>query len=938
MTGTHDYRELLQRLMDAPADARAGLACACGDIDQIIADLTLEAERLLTIEVARAEAAGLALLPLADACGSPGDRARVRRVLAQALAYTGRFDRVLETCAEGITIAEAHAETVEGARLRLASMHALALTGRHDDALRAGADARQALSDAGETALAARADLNLGVICRMGDRPDLAVAHFDRARGPLAHEPMILAQLESNRGEALLELDRLDDAEAAFRAALGVFRDHDQNWGASVAEGNLADLSTRRGRFHDALRHFENARRLMEADTAPTHLARLMIEQADVKAAIGLLDDSERDYRTAIDMLMRHGQRADAARGHVGCASLLLQSSGREDDAMAEIESAITLYESLEHPHALAETRLLQAMCLLRKGWIDEARSVAAEAASSLADRPLARIRALLRVAWIEFEAGDLRASEAPLDEVLRLAERDALTPLLADARHLRGRIREKQARLDAAHAELRASVDACDRIRGALQADRFRASFLGNRFAIYEDLLHVAVSRGNAFDAFDAAERARSRALLDLVRGADDFDALRPADESDEAIVAELEAARAELNNLYARAEHDLGGKRHDWGARAAALEAVIENLESRVAAARGIGGLFAAPSPVAAVQSALPQGCALIEYAAARGHLHAFVVTCGSVALIPTIAPIAAVRQAVRRFHFQIGRAIRPGALTGQRGERLTADARAALAAIASTVFAPIRPMIAEADHLIVVPHGLLHSVPFAALCDERGYLVERYAITAMPSAGVLAHHASQRRAELDWRRAVVVGVADDLAPTISAEARAIADALHATRLTADDATVAAVLEALSDANVAHVACHGRFTPSSQFASGLRLADRWLTVRDIYRLRTSASLITLSGCQTGAHQVESGDELIGLIRAFLAAGASSLCVSLWAAHDEATTDLMKLFYDRALAQRGMLAHAMQAAQCEIMAEHPHPAFWAPFVLVGAT
>ena len=69
---------------------------------------------------------------------------------------------------------------------------------------------------------------------------------------------------------------------------------------------------------------------------------------------------------------------------------------------------------------------------------------------------------------------------------------------------------------------------------------------------------------------------------------------------------------------------------------------------------------------------------------------------------------------------------------------------------------------------------------------------------------------------------------------------------------------------------------------------------------VDDILGLKLGAALVTLSACQSGVSKITAGDELLGLVRAFLAAGAKSLLVSMWWADDQATSELMTLFYSR--------------------------------------
>jgi CHAT domain-containing protein len=118
----------------------------------------------------------------------------------------------------------------------------------------------------------------------------------------------------------------------------------------------------------------------------------------------------------------------------------------------------------------------------------------------------------------------------------------------------------------------------------------------------------------------------------------------------------------------------------------------------------------------------------------------------------------------------------------------------------------------------------------------------------------------------------------------------------------------------------------------------SGLALADGWLTTLDIFSLRLQASLVTLSACETGRSLVGGGDELLGLMRATLAAGAASLLASLWAVEDSSTATLMQGFYSR-LAQGERKGEALRQAQRDFIeagTSYAHPYFWAPFFLVG--
>jgi len=115
----------------------------------------------------------------------------------------------------------------------------------------------------------------------------------------------------------------------------------------------------------------------------------------------------------------------------------------------------------------------------------------------------------------------------------------------------------------------------------------------------------------------------------------------------------------------------------------------------------------------------------------------------------------------------------------------------------------------------------------------------------------------------------------------------------------------------------------------------SGIKLGDGYLNLVDLYQMRLSARLVTLSGCATGMNFVDAGDELLGLQRGLFCAGATSLLLSLWDVHDRSTAALMEEFY-RGYVRTGDSAASLQAAMRHLREQNPHPYYWAPFVSIG--
>lgn len=227
------------------------------------------------------------------------------------------------------------------------------------------------------------------------------------------------------------------------------------------------------------------------------------------------------------------------------------------------------------------------------------------------------------------------------------------------------------------------------------------------------------------------------------------------------------------------------------------------------------------------------------------------------------------------------------------------------------------------------------MLHSLPFAALHDGHEALIDRFAISCAPSADLL--RLTAQRTEGRGEGVVVAGVADDQAPEIETEARRLAGILPGAKLLlGPKATSARVKSEMERARILHLAAHGYYQRENPLFSAIRLNDSWLTVFDLYRSKIVADLVTLSGCSTGMSVVVGADELVGLVRGLLQAGARSALVSLWDVHDGSTVEFMESFYRHWQGGKAGAAEALRRASLDIREVHRDVYYWAPFVLVG--
>jgi tetratricopeptide (TPR) repeat protein len=937
-----DPGSLLERLRDLAPPQRAALLRSAGPpLRELLRALGDEAERLSVVEVSRGLEAAELVLDLARTAGAPELVARAQRARARALAYAGRSGEALVACRDAASLAAAAGDVLEEARCRLAAMPPLAELGRLDEAIEEGQAARAAFAAAAQPEMAARADANLGTVFQRRGEPARALERFDAAREILGADPLTASQLDSNRGEALLSLNDFAGAEAAFGRALESLERRGVRFGAAIVEGNLADLAVRQGRLERALYHFERARRHVESDESAGHLARLIAEQADAMAVLGLRDEALRGYGEALQRLEACGLALEAARARAGLGALLARM-GRDEEAQATLSAAAGSFAGLGHEVARARVDVTRAALCAASGRSGDARTLLEGALRTLRAQPLDAAVVRYHRARLALDEGDLAGADSELREALRAPSVLDVAPLAADLLHVRGLLRKRQGRHDEAIADLAGAVATVERVRGSLQAARFRAAFHADRLAAYEDLVLALLERGTGeaiAEAFQALEQARARSLLDAVAGVVDLaEPGEAADAAEARLLLEAARLRGELNGLYSRLAPETPGP--EQAALVAGLrrrEAELAHLEGRIRSARGVSGLYVPAAGLPEVQALLPGDAVLLEYFIARGTLVALCVTGGGARAWRLQPGAEGLEQAVRRLRFQIGRALRPGG-PGARADRLGADARLALEQLGSILLAPLASELAGRRSVVVVPHGALHLVPFGALILDGAHLVESHEVRTAPSASLLAH--LDRGTRRGAGGALVVGVADEHAPRIEREAAEVAEALGTDRVLLGAAATTATVTALAPRSaIIHVACHGRFSLEAPLASGLRLADGWLTLRELYPLRLRADLVVLSGCETGMNVVSAGDELVGLLQAFLAAGARSVVASLWRAGDESTTAFMSAFYGTWLGAGGTLESLGKSfcdAQRRLATHGRHPAFWAPFVLVG--
>jgi CHAT domain-containing protein len=945
-----DWRESLRRsrvLLDS-----AGMGAALGNIgagfyragDLDSAAAYFERSRAVAMRVGDYHTEGNALGALASVSADRGEPRRATELYALAAATRLRTGDDRGAAADrnnlGLT-AEAFGD-LDGAR-------------------RAFSDALKSNRRAGRDEPTAVNLINLGNLASLeGDYP-LAAAEYQEA--------LALYRAHGNRVEAaavLHDLGLLDLQRGEYRAALSalakalaVYQVTGPVAEAVAVRRDMAIAHAAMGNLGGAFFQLERAEQLAAARNAgPQVLAQLALARADLAVQSNTVAEAERQYRRAAQLSRRAGDSRGQADAERGLGVLLLY---REDypGAQASLELALRSEAMSGDVRSAALTRLA----------LGYAQAVGGDTAA--ARRTLTQALAALH------SLGDAGGEAAALATLGDLANQEGL-PVAAESLFRRGlerlsnaaapniswqlhaglalALRTLRAR-DAAAQELRAAIRDIERISGTLPLEERRTAYLADKWDVYAELVRLELARGRIDTAFGLSEQLRARQLLDvLARGrvampeagrASDTLAAREQDlrRQISMLTSELEGHRVARGGLRGPLPPEAGSDAvREALARAqqAYGDVLLRVREGRPAYASLVTGDIAT---VRTVMGGLGREDALLEYLVGDSTSVVFVVTADTA---------TAIELGVGRHELATLVDFSRAVLTGPGRASAQALWRAPLRRLYRYLIEPVEAsgLLAGKRGLLIAPHAELHYVPFAALLralpsgsDE--YLVQRYHLTYTPSASVWVGLRGRNRPAVSSVLALAPRV--DALPGSAAEVAAIGrlfgDRAHV--LVGDQASKRSLREAALRQGIIHFATYGVLNKDNPLFSFIELVpqdgdDGRLEVHEVFGLRLRARLVVLSACQTalGAGalaDVPPGDDWVGLVQAFLFAGASNVMATLWPVEDRATAELMTRFYVALRAGRSE-AEALTEAQ-QTLLRNPgtaHPFYWAGFTLSG--
>lgn len=834
---------------------------------------------------------------------------------ARTLRQQGRHEEALTAFAEAVAEARAAGDTLLAAQVRIGEIDSLGMLGRYDEAI-ALAESLQPLLPARD---AARALGNLGSLHLRRDQYQDALHCYDRAA--LLHEdPRLHVGLAVNAGIALSYLGREPEAEERYQQARALYQELGSPFDTAVVETNLGFLHFTAGRYAAALALQTGALTVFESTGTEHEAARCAIDAGETCRALNLFPEALQHYRQALAIFETLPLDYDRARAELGQAACLAQE-GNDTEADAALTRAERLFTAQGNPVQLAHVHLLRALLYQRQGqetkahaealaakegfqaanlsgWAAEAQLILGEDLATLASVARATGRA-----WLESQA----------ERTLGLQEAD------------RGR----------ALAHLRRSVAALESLRTGITPEDLHVAFLTDKEAVYGELASLLLSgtptETELEEALTVTERGRSRLLLERLLSAAESLPSNPT----------LERLRAELSRAYRETLPQDPAEPQRHGLMVADLS-LLENAYARALRQSELSQklsdtiLQGVLPEVGTLQAALASDETLVVYGRFGESIGAFLVEKERLLALPELASHRAVQHAARRFRYHLQKMMDTPLLRPLLTEELKMELDTVLVRLYELLFQPLAPHL-RTEKLVVVPTGVLHSLPLAALRDGSTSLLDRHELILAPSAAVWYTLTQRRRPTPRTGPALVVGVSGVGTQQVEAEVKAIVPCLtEVTCLEGSAARVDAVRAACGGKAILHFATHALFRADNPLFSGLQLADGWLLARDLYGLSLDAELVTLSACQTAVAQIAPGEEPLGLVRGFLAAGAGQVAASLWPADDAATAQLMTAFY-QGLAQGTRPAGALRNAQKALRESGVHPYYWAAFCLIGS-
>jgi CHAT domain-containing protein/predicted negative regulator of RcsB-dependent stress response len=950
LIGTPEDKEKLFKQLATLADdtsRRNYLSHNCWMVrPQIVSEISDHVREQIRVDVQQALHFAEIALIIAEELNDKESLARALRAKANVLYTRGENAWAVDLHEQATALFEAVGKGNEAARTLSSSIQPLLLMGEYNQAFAAGDRARKIFEAEGNSWRLARLEINIGNIYYRQDRFAEALGCYERAyRGLLNQKDEEgIAAVLSNMATCHISLNAFPKALETYQQAREFCEQHGMPLLVTQADYNIAYLHYLRGEYGRAIQMLRATRVACKKVGDAYHLSLCNLDLAELYLELNLSSEAGELAQQGYEGFRKLGMGYESAKC-LAFSAMAASQKGHAFEALKLFSEAREIFVREKNRAWPSLIDLYRAVVFSDEGRLFEAKRLCTEALESfqalglLSKAVIAQllmVRIAMRMEEIE-EAS--RHAEAALENVAKL---DA--PLRTYQAHLlMGNIQLAKGHPDEAYVSYQNSRKALETLRSSLHSEELKIAFIKDRLEVYENLVELclakSLNRAGLEEAFAYMEQAKSRTLMDLFERPAPAPSLNEPGLSD--LVRSIRDRREELNwyyNLIEREQLQPEARSPDrirallMQARSRERELLRMLQEATEGDAEQAGLQTPTHLPVETIRATIPADTLLVEYFQVRDRILVCLLGKETLDILPVTLE-ARVAGFLRLLKFQLSKFRLDRQYLERFQDSLIRATQAHLKELYDELVAPFADRL-KARHLVFVPHGLLHYVPFHALFDGRGHLIDRHTVSYSPSASIYA--LCQTRSANVSGPALVLGIPDPQAPAISEEVQAISRVLPQPEVfLGKDASEDILRSKGPTSQFIHIATHGHFRQDNPMFSSIRLGNSFLSLYDLYQLKLPVELMTLSGCSTGLNVVAAGDELIGLARGLLHAGAQSLVLSLWDVHDRSTAEYMRAFYG--FLQHGKSkAEALQKAMLQLRVSYPHPYQWAPFILIG--
>jgi len=593
----------------------------------------------------------------------------------------------------------------------------------------------------------------------------------------------------------------------------------------------------------------------------------------------------------------------------------------------------------------------------------------------------------IFKLALVEEKMGKAALALKNFSQTLRLAQEASSYELIWQTEYQMGRILEGQCRKEEAFERYVNAIDVIERIRGRLSRGEYRLRYMAGKLQVYEKAVLLAYRMGKKKEAFAIVQKAKSRVLLDLLgtRMVALTDKDRELAERERLLQIKINALTEIISSEEAKPEKLQSRKLKRWKEE---LQKALREHEKVLAKIKRTNPHLASLTTastvsISDVQRLLRPDEAFVEYFVTDKKTLFWAITNSTVRTFEIPYGRKNLNKLVSRIYQNISSSFVPSVSELNRAYTI--------------LLRPVIRYFGNRKYLIIAPHDKLYLLPFEVFVVDKGkpiYVVDRWFVSYYPSGSILVLNRKyqekkpQPRKPLfaigdpvfspdderyvekkkEYKLAMVTKKRNALSrriwggkmiefkriPNTGKEVKAIGRLLGVSEKSGDIKTGVKATEREvkkidhTKYKYEHYATHGVLKGD---IPGLRepalvlslpnlndpvLDEGFLTMSEIFGLKTNAEMVVLSACTTALGEEVPGEGLVGLTRAFMYAGTPSVVASLWSVDDPATAKLMTSYY-RYLKQGRDKAQALSLAKRELRRKgYYNPFYWAPFILHG--